>query len=123
MRLLLAAAIAAITTTAIAQDQPILTDETIAAVTVLATKGYADPSAAEVRNIHLSFARNGHGYCGEVTVEGGETFVPFHAILADESTAASILRLTAPAGEAKSGSQDETVERMFINFGCIEAAE
>lgn len=125
MRLLLAGLVGVIATGAIAQDsvmqeEAIPDDATIAAVAVIATRGYASPEAAEIRNVHLSFARNGLGYCGEVTVEGGGGFTPFHVILADGDAAASVLRLSDFPGEALPGSQAENVQRMFRNFGCVE---
>ncbi|HET7716747.1 MAG TPA: hypothetical protein VFK86_14070, partial [Bauldia sp.] len=66
---------------------------TLDAVIALATRGYANPGAAEVRNVHKSLARNGMGYCGEVSLESaGGSFTVFHAIL-EGDTAASVLRL------------------------------
>lgn len=101
-------------------DQPILPDETIAAVTLLAAKGYATPEAAEVRNVHLSKARNGRGYCGEVSVEGsaGE-FTTFHVILAEGNEVGSSLRASDYPMNASS-TQDDTVQLLLHNFGCTE---
>ncbi len=101
---------------AIAED---IDEATLEAVTALATRGYADPVAAQVRNVHKSLARNGMGYCGEVSVETAEgTFTVFHAILEGE-TKPSVLRLSDyPADPLDSNSV--TVAEMMRNFGCTE---
>ena len=84
---------------------------TLTAVSALATKGYANPAAAQIRNVHKSLARNGRGYCGEVTVEGGDGFTIFHAILAGQDGAgASVLRL----GDFPDSDRAGLVERITV---------
>jgi len=101
---------------AIAED---IDPATLDAVTALATRGYAVPGAAEVRNVHKSLARNGMGYCGEVSVEASDgTFTVFHAIL-EGGTGPSVLRVSDfPADPLKPNSV--AVAEMMRNFGCTE---
>jgi len=121
MRPFLAAAVAA----AILSPVTLLADEekidaaTLAAVTTLATKGYQRPAAASLRNIHKSQARNGLGYCGEVSLETGDGFTYFHAILADGANPASVLRL-ADYPEGDQSRNAVAVRRLMVNFGCLE---
>jgi hypothetical protein len=92
---------------------------TMKAISALATKGYADPASAEIRNVHKSLASNGMGYCGEVTVQsGGGVFTPFHVILG-EGTGASVLRLV-DYPPSDTDNYAEAVNRMMKNFGCTE---
>lgn len=92
---------------------------TLASVEALATRGYADPDAAIVRNVHKSLARNGMGYCGEVSVEGvGGTFTVFHAIV-ESGTGPSVLRLSDFAPDPLDPNA-MTVIQMMRNFGCTE---
>jgi len=102
----------------LADDQ--IDDATRAAIFALATKGYKAPASATIRNIHKSKARNGLGYCGEVTVEGGDGYTEFHAILAGkDGTGASVLRLADfPATDTSNDAI--AVRQMFVNFGCTE---
>src|SRR4051812_14225092 len=95
MRVFLAAAIAAavLSPTMLAAAEEMIDASTLDAVSTLATKGYQRPTAASIRHIHKSKARNGLGYCGEVSLEGGAGFTPFHAILAAKDSPASVLRL------------------------------
>jgi hypothetical protein len=121
MRVVLAAATAA----AILSPAVLLAEEekidagTLAAVTRVATKGYHQPATASVRNIHKSKARNGLGYCGEVSLETGTGFTLFHAILAGKDNPASVLRLA----DYPDGGQNRNavaVRRLMANFGCLE---
>jgi hypothetical protein len=93
--------------------------QTLAAVTAVATKGYAHPEAAEVRSVTKSRARNGMGYCGEVSVEGSEgTFTAFHALL-ETANGTSVIRLS-DYPEAEDDPQTVAVLRLLTNFGCRE---
>jgi hypothetical protein len=92
--------------------------ETLAAVLALATRDLADPAAAHIRNIHKSNARNGQGYCGEVSLAEGGEFTIFHAIL-EGGTGPSVLRL-ADFPESDQSSNATTVRQMMKNFGCVE---
>jgi len=92
--------------------------ETLAAVLTLATRDVADPGAAHIRNIHKSNARNGQGYCGEVSLSAGGDFTIFHAILSG-GTGPSVLRM-ADFPESDQSSNATTVRQMMKNFGCVE---
>jgi hypothetical protein len=92
--------------------------ETLAAVLALATRDLADPGTAHVRNIHKSLARNGQGYCGELSLSDGGDFTVFHAIL-EGGTGPSVLRL-ADFPESDQSSSATTVRQMMRNFGCVE---
>ena len=118
MRLFLSALIAACALPVIPLAEEAIEASTRDAVFVLATKGYREPASAEVRNVRKSLARNGKGYCGEVTIEGGGGFTVFHAILGGEGEA-SVLRL-ADYGTESSNNFAETVVRLLKNFGCVE---
>jgi hypothetical protein len=85
------------------------------AITKLATRGFAAPAEAQLRSIHLSKARNGRGYCGEVSVGSSAEFVPFHAIIEADGSA-SLLRLS----DAATPEDKETAIRLLTNFGCLE---
>src|ERR1700687_1463066 len=74
-------------------DEEKIEAATLAAITAVASKGYARPAAAPVRNVRKSKAKNGLGYCGEISREGGDGFTLFHVILAGKDSAASVLRL------------------------------
>lgn len=87
-------------------------------VTVIATKGYANPDAAVVTNVRKSLARNGLGYCGEVTVEEGDGVATFHVLL-DSASGPSVLRLSDFPDEDQSASA-VTVRQLMKNFGCTE---
>lgn len=93
---------------------------TLDKVVALATRGYAKPEAATVRNVHKSAARNGLGYCGEVTVENGKDFTIFHAILAgSDGKGETVLRLIDyPDSDASDNAI--LVRRMMSNFGCTK---
>jgi hypothetical protein len=92
--------------------------ETLAAVLTLATRDVADPGASHIRNIHKSLARNGQGYCGEVSLTAGGDFTVFHAILAG-GTGPSVLRM-ADFPESDQSSNATTVRQIMKNFGCVE---
>jgi hypothetical protein len=85
------------------------------AIAKLATRDFAAPGEAQLRGIHLSRARNGRGYCGEVATAAGADFVPFHAIVEADGTA-SLLRLS----DAVEPADKETAMRLLTNFGCLE---
>jgi hypothetical protein len=95
-------------------DQPTL-DKVLAA----ATKGYAKPEIARIRNVRKSLAVNGSGYCGEITVEDAvETYTTFHVLL-DTPSGPSVLRLS-DFKTPESDPQAATVHQMMRNFGCIK---
>jgi hypothetical protein len=95
-------------------DQPTL-DKVLAA----ATKGYAKPEIAKIRNVRKSLAVNGSGYCGEITVEDAvETYTTFHVVL-DTPSGPSVLRLS-DFKTPESDPQAATVHQMMRNFGCIK---
>jgi hypothetical protein len=95
-------------------DQPTL-DKVLAA----ATKGYARPEIARIRNVRKSLAVNGSGYCGEITVEDAvETYTTFHVVL-DTPSGPSVLRLS-DFKTPESDPQAATVHQMMRNFGCIK---
>ena len=72
-----------------------------------------------MRNLHPSKARSGKGYCGEVTIEGGDGgFTVFHAILA-EHEGSWVLRLSDHA-ENPGGPNAVAVATLMKNFGCTE---
>jgi hypothetical protein len=91
--------------------------ETLAAVTAVATKGYAHPEAATVRAVHKSLATSGTGYCGEVSIEDSTEFTTFHVIL-EASTGQSVLRLS-DFPNPESSQQAKTVHELMRNFGCL----
>ena len=77
-------------------------------------------TAATVRNVRKSRARNGLGYCGEVSLDGGSGgFTLFHVILAGKDSAASVLRLSDYPDSDQSRNA-AMVRQLFVNFGCIE---
>jgi hypothetical protein len=92
--------------------------ETLSALLALATRDFADPGAAHIRNIHKSLARNGQGYCGEVSLAEGSDFTVFHAIL-ESGSGPSVLRLV-DFPESDQSSNATTVRQMMKNFGCVE---
>ena len=124
MRLLPAAAVAAAAAAALFAAAALADDEAIppsilAAITAVATKGYVRPTAATVRSVHKSRARNGLGYCGAVSLDGGDGFTLFHVILAGKDSAASVLRLSDYPDSDQSRNA-AMVRQLFVNFGCIE---
>lgn len=92
--------------------------DTLSAVLALATRDFAEPDTAHLRNIHKSLARNGKGYCGEVSMAEGGDFTVFHAILSG-GTGPSVLRLV-DFPESDQSSSATTVRQMMRNFGCVE---
>jgi hypothetical protein len=107
---------------AVAED---IDQATIERVTDIATSGYADPGAATVTGVFKSLARNGMGYCGEVTVEGGEVTVEgggsvtvFHVLL-ETAGGPSVLRL-ADYPDTDMSPNAQTVRQLMKNFGCTE---
>ena len=102
---------------AAAADEPI-DDATRVAAATLATRGFADPTAATIRNLHKSLARNGLGYCGEVSLPDGG-FTAFHAILGENGAAGTVIRLSEfPAGDESPSAV--AVRQMMKNVGCVE---
>jgi hypothetical protein len=100
-------------------DEPPVAASTLAAVAAVATEGYTHPAAAEIRSVHKSRARNGLGYCGEVSLEGGSGFTLFHVILAGADGTASVLRLSDyPEGDQSRNAA--VARRLLTDFGCIE---
>ncbi len=91
-------------------------DATRIAVATLATRGFADPTGATIRNLRKSLARNGLGYCGEVSLpEGG--FTVFHAILGENGKAGSVIRMSEfPASDESPTAV--AVRQMLKNVGC-----
>jgi hypothetical protein len=121
MRLPLAAVVAAAIShpaVALADEEPI-TAATLDTIAAVATKDYAHPAAAAVRNVRKSKAKNGLGYCGEVSVEGGGGFTLFHVILAGKDSTASVLRL-ADYPDSDLSLNAMAVRRLLVNFGCTE---
>jgi hypothetical protein len=114
MRALLLFVLLLVATTFALADE--IDSDTMAAVVALAARDYADPAAAEIRNVRKSLARNNQGYCGEITIEDGDGFTVFHAII-ESGTGPSVLRLADYADDPAYG---ETVQRLMRNFGCME---
>jgi hypothetical protein len=121
MRVLLAVAVAAavLLPLAVHAASDKVEGATLDAVTALATRGYKLPAAATVRNVHKSRAKNGLGYCGEVSVEAGGGFTVFHVIIAGKDSPASALRLSDYA-EGDQSRNAIAVRRLMVNFGCID---
>ena len=101
---------------AVAEEAP--DPATLAKVQAVATRGYAHPEAAKIRAVHKSAAKSGLGWCGEVTVEKGEGYTPFHAILADkDGKGATVIRL-ADYPPSDTSRNAEMVRKLMTNFGC-----
>ena len=115
-RLAFALIVSALPAAALAEDA--IDDATRIAVAELATRGFAEPTAATIRNLHKSLARNGLGYCGEVSLpEGG--FTAFHAILGEKGEAGMIIRMSEfPASDESPTAQ--AVRQMMKNVGYVE---
>jgi len=82
----------------------------------LVTRDFKAPAEAQFRGLHLSKARNGHGYCGEVAIGPTASYVPFHAILEPAGTS-SLLLLSDHGGSVE---DRDTATRLLTNFGCVE---
>lgn len=123
MRRSLAAAIAAATLCGAAAlaDEPPIAAATLDAVATVATMGYIHPATAAIRDVRKSKARNGLGYCGEVSLDGRDGFTVFHVILADKDIAASVLRLS-DYPDADQSADAATVRRLLVDFGCVAPA-
>jgi hypothetical protein len=92
---------------------------TLAAVAEIATRDYANPGAAIVSGVRKSLARNGMGYCGEVTVEpAGAGTTVFHVLL-ETAGGPSVLRLV-DFPESDTSANAGAVRQMMKNFGCVE---
>jgi len=87
-------------------------------VAEIAATGYADPGAAVVTDVFKSLARNGMGYCGDVTVEGGDEVTLFHVLL-ETAGGPSVLRLV-DYPESDMSPNAQTVRQLMRNFGCVE---
>jgi hypothetical protein len=123
MRVLLSAFLALLASSPLAQtiDDGSAADidaGTVSAIMALATRDLGEPDAAHLRRLHKSLARNGKGYCGEVSRVAGGDFTVFHAIL-ENGTGPSVLRLADYPEEDRSPSA-VAVRRLMRNFGCIE---
>jgi hypothetical protein len=87
-------------------------------VAEIAATGYADPDAAVVSGVRKSLARNGMGYCGDVTIEDGDGVTLFHVLL-ETAGGPSVLRL-ADYPESDMSPNAQTVRQLMKNFGCAE---
>ncbi|MBB5755071.1 hypothetical protein [Prosthecomicrobium pneumaticum] len=88
----------------------------VRSIGALATRDFAAPADARLRNLKKSLARNGHGYCGEVSPGGAGAFVPFHAIV-EENGDTSLLLLSDFTRPGATGHLD-IAQRLLKNFGC-----
>ena len=112
----LLAVLAGLAVPALADD---IDQATLDQVRAIAVTGYAKPADAKIRNVHKSLARNGKGYCGEITVESApDTYTAFHVLL-ETANGPSVLRL-ADFGDPAASDQAATVYQMMQNFGCIK---
>ena len=100
---------------AVAQD---IDRPTLDRVAVIATTGYVDPAVAVVTEVRKSRARNGMGYCGDVTVEDGSGITLFHVLL-ETAGGPSVLRLS-DYPESDQSPNAQTVRQTMKNFGCAE---
>lgn len=91
---------------------------TLAAVTEIATRDFAEPDSAVVTGVHKSRARNGMGYCGEVTLEDGAGVSVFHVLL--ESADGPSVLLAADYPDTDKSPNAETVRHLMKAFGCVE---
>lgn len=91
---------------------------TLARVAEIAARDYADPEAAIVTGVFKSRARNGMGYCGEITLEGGAGVTTFH-VLIESAMGPSVLML-ADYPESDMSPNAQTVRQLMSNFGCTE---
>jgi hypothetical protein len=90
---------------------------TLEKVRVAASKGYAHPEAAVIKNVKKSLATNGSGYCGEINVEDmPDTVTTFHVIL-ETPTGPSVLRLI-DFNNPETDPQAKTVHEIFLHVGC-----
>lgn len=87
-------------------------------VAEIAVTGYVDPATAVVTGVFKSLARNGMGYCGDVTVEDGDGVTLFHVLL-ETAGGPSVLRL-ADYPESDTSPNAQTVRQLMKNFGCVE---
>lgn len=105
-----------------AATTPLLADDldaaTLEKVRVAASKGYAHPEAATIKNVKKSLATNGSGYCGEINIEDTtDTVTTFHVIL-ETPTGPSVLRLI-DFSNPETDPQAKTVHEIFLHVGCI----
>jgi hypothetical protein len=118
MRRLIAAALAAAMIVPVAARAGDIDAATMAAVLAAASKGYPATAKPEIRNVVPSRAKNGRGYCGEVTTADGSGFTLFHAILGDAANPTSVLRL-ADYPDPDNNANAAAVRQLMINFGCM----
>jgi hypothetical protein len=111
------AALALAPAVSVAEDR--IEASTLDAITFLATRGYANPSTAELRSVRKSKAMNGLGYCGEVSLSEGGGFTVFHVILGENGAAGTVIRL-AEFPENDQSPHAVIVREMLKNFGCTE---
>jgi len=90
----------------------------VKAVGALVTRDFAAPEQARIKNLKKSLARNGHGYCGEVSPGGEGAFVPFHAIV-EENGETSLLLLSDFTRPGAKGNLDLATQ-LLKNFGCTQ---
>ena len=119
MRMVTAAAALAVL---FAATTPLLADDidaaTLEKVRLAASKGYAHPEAATIKNVKKSLATNGSGYCGEINIEDTtDTVTTFHVIL-ETPTGPSVLRLI-DFQNPETDPQAKTVHEIFLHVGCI----
>lgn len=86
-------------------------DEIVAAV----AGRMLDPRAVHVRDLRLSKARGGKGYCGQVSADGKPPFLPFHVI--DEDGKPAVLILPASGDPPGLSRADATL--LLTNLGCL----
>ena len=92
---------------------------TLEKVRIAASKGYAHPETATIKNVRKSLATNGSGYCGQINVEGTpDAVTTFHVIL-ETPTGPSVLRLI-DFDNPDTDPQAKTVHEIFQHVGCIE---
>jgi hypothetical protein len=120
MRMLPAAAalicIAVVPATVVAEE---IDAATLEKVRIAASKGYAHPESATIKNVKKSLATNGSGYCGQINIEDmPDAVTTFHVIL-ETPTGPSVLRLI-DFNNPETDPQAKTVHEIFQHVGCIE---
>ena len=118
MRFLLLSAAVAVATVSSTQAQEAIEATIVEQVTIVAAKGYAEPETATVTNVRKSRARNGMGYCGEITLEEGEGTTTFHVLL-ETANGPSVLRL-ADFPDTDTSNNANAARQLLRNFGCVE---
>ena len=72
---------------------------------------------ARIRDLKLSKARSGHGYCGFVADGDGAAFEPFHVLLDEEDKAAVLI---LPEQGDPPGLSRAQARQLLVNFGCAD---